>query len=155
MYRWVVFLHMLAVFVFLLVHGGAAAVMLRLRSEEDPESGLALFNILPTVGWLRLMLAVVLITGLIPGFMVDWWRQGWMWASLVVLAAIAFVHWRYGSGYLGLFVEAANRAIGEKSNSSALDEFAAARATWHPIGVMVVGVVGLAIILWLMMFKPF
>ncbi|MFQ5945110.1 MAG: hypothetical protein ACE5NC_02540 [Anaerolineae bacterium] len=155
MYGWLVFLHMFSVFVFLLVHGGGAAVMLKLRSEEDPEAGLALFNILPNVSLLRFLLALVIVTGLIPGFMLDWWREGWMWASLVVLALIALVHWRYGSGYLGSFVGAAERAIGEKNSKSALEDFAAVRATWHPIGVTAIGTAGLAIILWLMMFKPF
>jgi hypothetical protein len=65
---------------------------------------------------------------------------------------------RWGAGYYTLIEEAATRALAERYSenaAAALDGFAAARAAWHPIGVTVIGIAGIAVILWLMMFKPF
>lgn len=155
MYRWVVFMHLFATFAFLLAHGVQAAVMLKFRREADPERSLALFNVLPSLHLLRILVALGVITGLVAGFMTNWWRQGWMWASLVVLVVITVLMSRYGSGYFGLIQQAAARAIEEGKGGPALDEFTAVRGAWHPIGMTVFGMVGLAIILWLMMFKPF
>ena len=155
MYRWVVFMHLFATFAFLLAHGVQAAVMLKFRREADPEHSLALFNVLPSLHLLRLLTALIVITGLVAGFTVNWWRQGWMWVSLAILVAIAVLMSRYGSGYFTLIADAASRAVEAGKRGPALDEFAAVRGAWHPIGMTVFGMVGLAIILWLMMFKPF
>ena len=63
------------------------------------------------------------------------------------------------AGYFDIIEKAAMRAVEQRKNQSAPptdpDAFAAARVAWHPIGMTVVGLVGLAVILWLMMFKPF
>ncbi len=158
MYAWVVFLHVLAALVFMLAHGGQAAVMLRFRGEADPERSLALFNAVPDLLVLRVLLAVVVISGLLAGAMGGWLTGGWMWASLIVLGAVTPAMRRWGAGYYTLIEEAATRAIAEcdsENAAAALDGFAAARVAWHPIGVTVIGIAGIAVILWLMMFKPF
>jgi len=172
MYRWIVYLHVFAAFAFMLVHGVYATVMWKLRAEADPERSLTLFNAVPSLRLQRFLLALVVITGLIAGLIRpwwsqgwawglirSWWREGWMWTSLVLLIVITIVMRRYGAGYFTLVSRAAMRAIEERKSASALsadpDKFAAARATWHPIGLTVLGMAGLALILWLMMFKPF
>ena len=72
MYQWVVFLHVLGVFGFLMSHGVSAAVSLKLRGERDLErvrallqpSGLSLYASYPS-------LLLLLVTGIVAGFMGD------------------------------------------------------------------------------------
>jgi hypothetical protein len=154
MYRWIIFLHQFAVLAFMIAHGVQAAVMLRMRAEADPSRNLALFAVLPSLRLLRLLLAAVIVTGLISGFMLPWWQQGWVWASLVLLAVITLAMRQFGSGYFSSVARAASRALTE-TNQPSLDAFAVARGTWHPLGTTAIGMGGIAIILWLMMVKPF
>lgn len=159
MYSWLVFLHVLTGFAYILTHGVQAGVMWQLRSEAEPERSLVLISAMPRLTVLRIILVLLLATGLITGFMVPWWRQGWMWAAIGVLAIVGILMNRFGNAYFDLLVVSARRAVEDQKNiladSSSLDAFHAARAAWHPWGVTIIGLVGLAVILWLMMFKPF
>lgn len=127
MYAWVIFLHVLAALVFMLAHGGQAAGMLRFRGEEDPERSLALFNAVPDLLVLRVLLAVVVISGLLAGAMGGWLSEGWMWASLIVLGAVTLAMRRWGAGYYTLIEKAATRVIAERDG-----ENAAGRSTGSP-----------------------
>ena len=159
MYEWLIFLHVAAVLAFMLAHGVHISAMWRMRAEADPAVSLTLLNVVPSVGLLRFWLAVIVGTGVLAGFMRSWWTGGWIWTSLAVLVVIWVAMWRYAGHYYGLVEDAAARAI-EARASDATDatgqrEFDAARRGWQPIGMTVVGFGGLAVILWLMMFKPF
>ena len=159
MYNWLVFLHVLFAFLFMLAHGVHAAAMLKFRGEGDPERSLTFFNIVPEVKQIRVL---TLLLGL-PAFgavaVAGWWSRGWVWASAGVFALISFVMYHYGAGYFGMMQDAAMRFIeARKTNtdvSAATKEFDEARMAPHPIVVSVVGIAGLAVILWLMRFKPF
>jgi hypothetical protein len=159
MYQWLLFLHIGSVFGFLLAHGIHVTIMWRWRQAEDPELGLTLFNGLPQVTLTRILLATVVASGIILGFLGDWWRQGWMWFSLFLLVLMWAAMYRWGGGYFGLMGAAAEQAVEERqSGSGATESMAAYRATrlgWQPIGMMALGIGGLAAILWLMIFKPF
>jgi hypothetical protein len=159
MYQWLIFLHVAAVLAFMLAHGVHVAAMWAMRAEQDPERSLTLFNPVPSVTMLRVLLAVVVASGVVAGFMGSWWGRGWIWASLLVLTVIAVFMWRFGSGFYGLIQEAAERAVAARSSEpadpAAQAAFDVARRSWHTAGVSVVGLGGLAILLWLMMFKPF
>jgi uncharacterized membrane protein len=129
------------------------------RREADPERALTFFNDLPTVTGLRALLALVVVSGAIAGLMGSWWGSGWIWASLALLAAIAGAMWRFGGGYFGLVQEAAEAAIGARGadppEAAPLAAYDTARGSWQPMGMSVIGLGGVAVILWLMMFKPF
>ena len=159
MYQWVVFAHVASVLAFMLAHGIHVTVMWAMRGEPDPERALTFFNDLPVATGLRILLAAVIATGATAGFMGSWWGSGWIWASLVLLAIIAVAMWRFGGGYFGLVQQAAEAAIGARatdpSNPAPMAAYDAARRSWHTIGMSVLGLGGIAIILWLMMFKPF
>jgi hypothetical protein len=96
---------------------------------------------------------------LIAAFITPWWKQGWPWASLVIFAIISYVMFKYGGGYYGIIERAAARLIeAKKTNTNvadALKEYDDARNAPHAMIVSIVGIAGLAIILWLMRFKPF
>jgi predicted amino acid dehydrogenase len=67
--------------------------------------------------------------------------------------------WRYGGGYWDAVQNAATRAVEARSSeppdAAARRAFDAARGSWQTAGLSVIGLGGLAVILWLMMFKPF
>lgn len=159
MNEWVVFLHVAAVLAFMLAHGVHVTAMWAMHGEADPERSLTFFNDMPNARVLRALLAAVVGTGVVAGFMGSWWDRGWIWASLLILTAIAGVMWRYGGGFFGLMQEAAEKAVAartsEPPDSGPQAAFDAARRSWHTVGVSAIGLGGLAIILWLMMFKPF
>jgi len=159
MYNWLVFLHVFFAFTFMLAHGVHAAAMLAFRTEKDPERALTFFNIVPELHMVRILMVLLGLPGLIAAFITPWWRQGWVWVSVVVFFMISVVMYKYGAGYFNLIQGAAERLIeARKMNidvDSALKEFEEARTARHPMTVSIVGILGLAIILWLMRFKPF
>ena len=158
MYNWLVFLHVLFAFLFMLVHGVHAAAILKFRGEPDPERSLTFFNIVPDIKYVRYLTVALGVFGFAAAFMTEWWKQGWTWASLVVFLVISYVMYKYGAGHYGIISSAANRLIEAKKTSTDLSaaqkEFDDARKAPHAMIVSVVGLVGLAIILWLMRFKP-
>jgi hypothetical protein len=159
MYNWLVFLHVLFALLFMLAHGVHAAAMLKFRGEPNPEQSLTFFNIVPTPTLIRGLTVAMGIPGLIAAFITPWWKQGWVWASLVIFVIISWVMFQYGAGYYSIIEGAASRLIEAKKTNTNLPaaqkEFDEARNAPHAMIVSVVGIVGLAIILWLMRFKPF
>ncbi len=159
MYEWVVFVHVASVLAFMLAHGIHMTAMWAMRGEPDPERMLTFFNDVPTATVLRILLGVVVLSGATAGFMGSWWGSGWIWTSLLLLAIISVVMWRFGGGFFGLVQEAAEAAIAARtddpSNPAPQAAYDAARRSWHTIGMSVLGLGGVAVILWLMMFKPF
>jgi hypothetical protein len=104
----------------------------------------------------------IVVTGLIGGIVIPYWRQWWMWLSLVLLLAITWAMRRYGGGYFGLMetptmevLEAAKSGGDPAGLALKRGAYHAARLRPHPFIVTVVGLGGLAVILWLMVFKPF
>ena len=159
MYNWLVFLHILFGFLFMLSHGAHAAALLKFRGEPNPEKSLTFYDIVPSTTLLRVLTVLMGVPGLIAAFITPWWRQGWPWASLVIFLIIAYVMFKYGAGYLDIIFGAAERLIEAKKTNvnlpSAQKEYDDARSSPQAIIVSVVGIVGLATILWLMRFKPF
>src|SRR4026207_466018 len=96
MYEWVVFVHVASVLAFMLAHGVHVTAMWAMRREPDPERMLTFFNDLPVAMGLRVLLAMVVLSGATAGVMGSWWGSGWIWTSLVLLAFIAVAMWRLG-----------------------------------------------------------
>ena len=159
MYNWLVLLHIFFAFLFMLAHGVHAAAMLKFRGEPDPEQSLTFFNIVPDIKYVRYLTVAMGVFGLVAAFMTPWWKQGWVWVSVVVFGLVSWVMYKYGAGFYTLIFEAANRFIeAKKTNvdlSTAQKAYDDARNAPNAMLVSVVGIVGLVIILWLMRFKPF
>ena len=158
MYTWVIFLHVLSVMGFLLAHGSAAVVMFRLRSERDPARIGALLDLSRAVGGLTAATALLLLlAGLAGGFMGSWWGRGWIWASLGLFIVIGVVMSSLGRVYFERVRRALAAAPGSATASAgpAAEPVAAAIAAGQPLLVAAIGLGGLAVITWLMMFKPF
>ncbi len=159
MYSWLVLLHIFFGFLFLLAHGPHVTAMLKFRGEADPERSVTFFNTVPNIKFVRYLYVAMGAFGFASAFTTSWWKQGWPWASLAVFLIISYVMYQYGTGYYNIIQGAAERLIeAKKTNvnlSASQKEFDEARNAPHAMIVSIVGIVGLAIILWLMRFKPF
>ena len=160
MYPWLVFLHVIGVFGFLMAHGVSAGVYFALRRERNVDRIRLLLQM--SSGTVRVMggsLLLLLATGVIAGFIGQWWSQGWIWLSLIMLIVIYVAmaalgsrrlnQVRQGIGLPSLYGQA---PLAEPLSPEELD---ALLNRAQPMRLAVIGFGGLAVIAWLMMFKPF
>jgi hypothetical protein len=159
MYNWLVFFHILFAFLFMLAHGVHAAAMLKFHGEPDPERSLSFFNVVPEPTLIRWLTVLLGLPAFLAAYLAGWWAKGGLWASVVLFVIISFAMFQYGAGYFNLIEQAATRLIEARRTGSnvdaALEAYEAARGAPHAMVVSVVGILGLAVILWLMRFKPF
>lgn len=157
MYQWLVFLHVLGVFGFLLAHGVSLFVGFRVQREKDIHAVRALLGLSASaVMWTSLSLLVLLIGGIGAGFVGNWWSHGWIWAALGVFVVV----WALMSIFSGPAFRRARMAVGftgpRTIDESVIgDDLAVRLADLRPWLPTVIGGVGLVILLWLMVLKPF
>lgn len=164
MYSWMVYLHILATLSFLIVHGVSSVVAWRLKKQRDPATARAWLE-LNTNGVVIAVfygsLLVLLICGVVAGFMGDWWGRGWIWLSLTLLIGIIISMFIIGSRYSGRLRKALGMPWfdGRKEHPAGepapIEEIHALLAGSPALALTVIGFGGIAVILWLMMFKPF
>ncbi|TLN05669.1 hypothetical protein FDZ74_13420, partial [bacterium] len=110
MNSWLVFLHVLAVFGFLMAHGVSVAVALTLRKERRVERIRALLALSGgAVGILDASILILLLTGVVNGFIGHWWGRLWIWLSLGLLIFISV----YMSTSATNFYHQVRKAVGE------------------------------------------
>jgi hypothetical protein len=146
------------IFVFLIQHAAEIFVTFRLREQKAPDGIDRVFTFLPSNNSrnLRITYSLIIVSGMTAGFMSAWWRQGWMWTALGVMIGIWIFMNRAGGKYLDAIDAITAEALKNKDEPSAIEEFSSAlRARRKPEIMTVTSVIGLLIILWLMMFKPF
>lgn len=164
MYPWMVFLHVLAVFAFLLTHGVSTIVIFRLRGRPDPAQARAWMELYVNDGVFAVLygsLLALLLTGIIAAFMGKWWGDGWVWLSLALLIAIIAGMWLVGTRRmvqirraLGMPTFDGRRQVAAVPAASP-EEIEALLAAAPAVPVALIGYGGIALILWLMIFKPF
>jgi len=162
MYPWLVLLHILGVFGFLMAHGISVAVAFTLRRERELERIQALLNLSSsTLGVLHSSIGILFLTGIVAGFIGRWWSQGWIWLALGLLIAIYVYMGIAASGYYGQVRKAVGLAYMQgfkpqpPAEVSSVEEIDALLNHSRPAWLAVVGFGSLAIIAWLMMVKPF
>jgi uncharacterized membrane protein len=160
--RWLVFLHVLSAFAFLLFHGPSIFAMMLLRRERDVAKVRALLEMsryasgLSWASW-----AFLALTGALLTLIEHTWKLPWVWGSLLVLvfvtgvmsplAASAFNHARGAVG-LPWFDGKRMQPAGPGDPAAvgpALDRIRA-RA---PL-VLAIGTAGALALVWLMSYKP-
>jgi len=162
MYPWMIFLHVLLGFVFFLAHGVSAAVALRLKQEKSVERLRALMELsASSYGFMYSSLGLLLLTGIVAGILGHWWGRGWIWSAQLALIAITVAMYLFNLRYYtpvrksaGLpFFEGGrpHPPIAPQNDDEVLHLVAATR----PVLVTVIGLGGMAVVLWLMLFKPF
>ena len=160
MYLWLVFLHVIGVFGFLMSHGVSARVYFALRRERNVDRIRLLLQM--SSGTVRAMggsLLLLFVTGIITGFMGQWWSHGWIWLSLILLVVLYVAMAALGSRMLNEVRQGVGlpSAYGQPPRPEMLspEELDALLNRLQPMRLAVIGFGGLAVIAWLMMFKPF
>jgi hypothetical protein len=162
LYPWLVFLHIAGGFTFVLGHGASAVASMRLRAEREPERVRALLDLSSgslTIAYVGLLL--LLVAGIAAAFGGSWWGRLWIWSSLVLLVLIAVAMYPLGSQYYAKV----RHAVGLRTYQDKKDdpdpvpaspaELDALLTSNRPGLLAGIGGVGLLVILWLMVFKPF
>jgi len=158
MYNWVVYLHVTMIFIFLIQHAAEIWVSFKLREQKEPEGVFATYSFMPdnNVRNLRITYSAIIVTGMAAGLMSTWWRQGWMWTALGIMILIWIVMSRVAPIYLNAVDAATNYALENKDDKSTIDKFRNdLKSRREPEIMTITSIVGGAVILWLMMFKPF
>lgn len=163
MYQLVLYVHVASAMAYFLFHGAVASVTFALKRENSDLQRQALSEVLDgTYRLAPLSLLTLLVSGVLLGFMGRWWRDGWIWASIMTLVALAVFMFVIG----GLYFDRRFEAVDDQPWGAEIPEGTTAhRLVYHPlmarhhakipILLTIIGVGGLALILWLMMFKPF
>ena len=161
-YPWVVFVHVAAAFLFVMGHGASMWASDQIRRERDPVRIRALLDLSSrSLGLVYGALLTLLIAGIIAGIMGGHFARGWIWASIAVLVAVGVLMYILASRYYGRVREAVGLR-GYQTPKDAPDptpvsaeELALLVESRRPDVIGLVGIFGLLILLWLMMFKPF
>lgn len=160
MYRWIVFLHVVGVFTFLISHGVSVGVLFTLRRERNVDRIRLLLQQSQKAGQIMAgALLFILITGVTSTFIAGLWNKVWIWLSLALLIGLwgvmavlgtrVFNQVRVGVGLPPTYGQPPDPRL---LNPAELD---ALLNQTHPTRLTIIGSVGLALIAALMVFKPF
>jgi hypothetical protein len=158
----IVFLHVVGVLMFVLAHGVSVAVLLKMRTERNPVALRALLDLSRTsltaagIGFL-----LWFVSGIVAGFSGNWWTSGqwWIWVSLVVAILITGLMTPMGR----IYFNRVRSAVGIDPKTGKVDPtvqvdgsaLEAAINSGQPTALAAIGIIGLVVLLWLMMAKPF
>ena len=160
--RWLIFLHVLAALTFYMAHGASATMAFKVRKETDFARIRAMLDLSnSTMIMMFLSFVVMGLTGLILPFMIHIWNRGYIWVSIVLMLFVLI--------YMAIFNETSYKELrrlvglpyrkGSKElpaePPSSPEEVAALLKKTSVTGLVVIGHVIPAIVLWLMVFKPF
>lgn len=161
MYALVVVLHVLGAFAFVMAHGVSMLVAFRLRGERDRGRQATLLELSgQSVGIMYIGLALLLVAGIVAGFMGDHWGRLWIWVALATLVVVITVMYVVATPFYGRMRAAAGVAGSEQTAArlqppatpADLDALAISN---RPMLLAAVGGIGLVVIVWLMLAKPF
>ena len=158
---WLKFLHVAAGFAFAMAHGVSAFTTFKLRGERDTARVTALLDLsryaLPATD---IAILVLLITGIVAGFVGNDWGHAWIWVSIGVLVFLfAYMSLRglkhhdtirHALGVAG-FYDKKGAPLPEPDPAA----LAVALDSPRAVELVAVGGIGLAVLLWLMVVKPF
>lgn len=162
MYPWVKFLHLLGAFGFVLSHGASAAVTFRLRHERELERIRALLDLSSaSLGAMYISILVLLASGIWAGFLGGYWGKGWIWTALGLLIVLIVVMNVIAIRVYSPIRKAAGLQYFENMKPqpalppASPEDIRTVTERARPLPVAVIGLGGLVMIVWLMVFKPF
>jgi hypothetical protein len=160
--RWLIFVHILGAITFFLAHGTSAAMAYQIRKETDFNRIRALLDISWSTVTIALVSFVIMgLTGLILPFIIHLWGRVYIWLSIVLMLVVFFymamfneTHYKELRRLVGLPYMKGNKRLPAEPPASP-EEVAALLKKTSPTSLVVVGYGIPAIVLWLMVFKPF
>lgn len=160
MYSWIVLLHVIGAFLFVLSHGVAAWMALAIRGERDRTRLGALLSLSSlSMSGVYLGLLMLLVGGIWAGIAGGHFGRAWIWASLAILVIVISVMYVVATPYFVRLRGAVGAPVRGAEPDPALratdEELAALVAGAPVIPIIVVGAGGLLLILCLMVLKPF
>jgi hypothetical protein len=146
LYVWLKFIHLAGLVAFLFGHGIADGASLAIRAKPAAEVSRALLQL--SIWSYRIAypgLFLLLATGVWMGFAGSWWARGWIWASIGVLVVV-----------FGLMTFVSIPYHQARDNAKEDDSALAQRLDrTRPLLAVWIGAVGVLVLLFLMVFKPF
>jgi hypothetical protein len=147
LYLWLKFFHIVGIGGFLLGHGVAAGSSLMLRRASTDSVREALLRVsIQSAAIFYPALAVIVVTGVWMGFQGSWWRTGWIWAGIGTLVVVIVVMSAMSVPY---------HKARDAANAKPPTELEPVLKRARPIELAVIGTIGLLILFFLMVFKPF
>jgi hypothetical protein len=160
MYLTMIFLHVLGAIVFALGHGTAIAVAFRLRKEHDHSRIAAMLDVSSwSTGLMYAGLLLIIVPGVVLGFLGSAWGDWWLWVSIVLLVLVMGAMYGIAAPYY-LRLRAATGANMRRApeegavplpTEGVVESLAASS---RPTVLALIGGVGLLVILWLMIAQP-
>lgn len=159
---WIVFLHVVGVFLFVAGHGVSIAVAFRIRPERDAarlRAYLDLSNWSLNVAGIGLL--ILLVAGIVAGIVAGDFGHLWLWVSIVLFVVIGGLMTPLG----GMPLTKVRVALGQRTRglkptdpdpvALPMDQVVPMLDALRPELLAVIGGGGFLVILYLMMFKPF
>lgn len=161
-YPWIVFIHVAAAFLFVMGHGASMWASDQIRRERDAVRIRALLELSGrSLILVYVSLLTLIVAGIVAGIMGGHFARGWIWAAIGVLVVVVVLMYALASTYYGRVRE----AVGLRSQRTpkdapdptpiSADELAVLVDSRRADVIGLVGIAGLLVLLWLMMFKPF
>jgi uncharacterized membrane protein len=157
-----ILIHILAALVFVIAHAVSAVAMFQVRGQSDRAVLTATLNRSSKAMIVAdIALLVLLVGGVILGFVGSRWGSLWIWVSLVLFVVVSWAMLPFAAtpmsavrAALGIQVRKPKPGVPPAAPKSD-EELAAARAALRPELMLVIGLAGLIAITWLMITKPF
>ncbi|HXM54501.1 MAG TPA: hypothetical protein VOB72_03865 [Candidatus Dormibacteraeota bacterium] len=151
-------MHVLAAFGFALAHGVSAFAAFRMRAERQGEHVTLLLDLSRwSSGLMYSSLMVLILAGIAAGVLGGWFGQRWIWAAIGVLVAVLVAMLAIASPYYARVRMAVGQppfGRGPAPEPASAAELAAVLDSRRPHVIALVGVLGLGVLVWLMVFKP-
>jgi plastocyanin len=153
-YRFWFFVHLAGVLGFLAAHGVSMGVTFAIRRERDPGKVLGMLTLsASSVPAMYISLGVLLLGGVVAGFLGHWWGDVWIWASIVVLLGVTGFMSAVASPYFRrMRVIASAKAEGSEAVTD--EQFDHELKSSTNLTIAIVGIAAIALILYFMIFKP-
>jgi hypothetical protein len=158
MYPWVVIGHVAFVILAFGAHGVSAFAMFRVKAEPDRAKLAALLDLSQSALLATTVsLFIALVLGIVAAVMGNFFSQWWPWVSIVLLIGVAIAMTPLAMNPMSRVRMALGMPTrGKPAQPAGSDaDVAAARAGLQPMLVATIGVVAIAVLVWLMFAKPF
>jgi plastocyanin len=153
-YQWWVLIHLVGVFTFLASHGVSMIITFRLQRERDPRHVASLLQLSSsTISVFYVSLGVLLAGGIVAASLGNLWGYGWIWAALIMLVLVSLAMYGMARPYYRR-VRFVTNAIVEGSQAVSAEQYDSILGSGRPMTIAGIGLVGLLVILYLMLFKP-